>query len=456
MDAKIFKAKSKPDRSLYKEAWHLGWPSIIEFVFIQLASLIDSMMVSSLGESAIAAISLTIQPIALRLAPYTAMNIAAAALIARRRGEQRRDSANQVMVTAFVTHLVMALVLSVGFIALANPLMRLCGSNSDTHEMAVRYFRIVSLGTLFTGTQAVLNSSLRAAGKPKVTMVSHLLSNSVNIVGNYLLINGHLGFPALGITGAAIATVFGLFVSSLVCIIALFDKDSYLNIHYIFQEKIKPRFRVLKRICQLAVSVFIEQILLRVGFLLTQRIVAKLGTRQLAAYQACINVLNLAAGIGEGLKAAIVALVGKSLGEQNQDRIEGFIRVFRVLSLVASGILTMVYIFLRGPIFSIYFDQKETLDICMNLALLMIPTSALDIFQLIYSGCLHTAGDMIYCSTCNIISILIIRPLAALLFANVLGLGVYGVWIALMTDHLARYLFYKFRVRSNKWLQIKI
>ena len=97
----------------------MAWPAIVESFFVAFAGLIDSLMVSSLGSSSVAAVGLTTQPKLLGLALFFALNVAISALVARRRGEQRQDSANEILYTAVLFIIVAAVILSVGFVAFA-------------------------------------------------------------------------------------------------------------------------------------------------------------------------------------------------------------------------------------------------------------------------------------------------------------------------------------------------
>ena len=162
-----------------------------------------------------------IQPKFMGLSLFFALNVAISALVARRRGEEKAEAANRILRTALLFIVVSAAILSVLFVVFAGPIIRLCGSTPETHNSAVAYFRIVMGGMIFNCIQMGINSAQRGAGKTKITMRTNITSNTVNIIFNYLLINGHLGFPALGIRGAAIATVLGTVVSSVMSVLSI-------------------------------------------------------------------------------------------------------------------------------------------------------------------------------------------------------------------------------------------
>ena len=152
-------------KQLVKENYHketlkitidMAWPAIVESFFVAFAGLIDSLMVSSLGSYAVAAVGLTTQPKLLGLALFFALNVAISALVARRRGEKKQDSANEILLTAVLFIVIAAIISSIVFVLFAGAIIDFCGSTADTHNDAVVYFRIIMGGMIFNCIQMVL------------------------------------------------------------------------------------------------------------------------------------------------------------------------------------------------------------------------------------------------------------------------------------------------------------
>ena len=194
-------------REVIGETIQMAWPAVCESFFVALAGLVDSLMVSSIGSYAVAAVGLTTQPKFMGLALFLAVNVSLSALVARRRGEKKKREANELLLAAVLFTLASVAVVSVLLVGFANEIIRFCGSEQDTHGTAVIYFRIIMGGAVFNVLSIVINAAQRGSGNTKIAMRTNIVSNVVNVIGNYLLINGHFGFPALGIHGAAIATV---------------------------------------------------------------------------------------------------------------------------------------------------------------------------------------------------------------------------------------------------------
>ena len=183
-----------------RKALSVAWPAMTESFFVALAGMIDTMMVSALGSYAVAAVGLTNQPKFIGLTLFFGINVAVSALVARRKGEQRQDTANEILLTAIVLASIACVAVSVLFVVFAPWMMELAGSNADTHEAAVTYFQIIMGGTFFNVITMVINSAQRGSGNTKLSMTTNLTSSVVNILFNYLLIEGHFGFPAWGIS----------------------------------------------------------------------------------------------------------------------------------------------------------------------------------------------------------------------------------------------------------------
>ncbi len=220
-----------PDVStLLGRALRIAWPSLTESVLIGLVGMVDTMMVSTLGTYAIAAVGLTTQPKFIGLAFFLSLNIAVSALVARRRGEQDAESAKQVLIQSLVITLLMTALISTLCVVFAGPILHLAGSAPDTHDEAVIYFRIIMGGMVFNTVSMVINAAQRGCGNTKIALRTNVTSNVVNIVFNYLLIGGNFGFPRLGVAGAAIATVIGTVAACGMSIMSILHTNGFLRL----------------------------------------------------------------------------------------------------------------------------------------------------------------------------------------------------------------------------------
>lgn len=434
----------------------MAWPAMLESFFAAFAGLVDSLMVSSLGAYAVAAVGLTTQPKFLGLSLFIAANVSISALVARRKGQNRRDEANRIFATFLVFIVVMAVLMSVLMVVFADPIIRFCGSEDVTHDSAVLYFRIIMGGMIFNVIQMGINSAQRGAGNTRITMRTNLVSNTVNIILNYLLIGGHLGFPAMGIRGAALATVLGTVVSSVMSIVSVWKKDNFVSIPYIIKEKIRPAFSALSNIVKVGYSVFAEQVLMRIGFMLTAIMAADQGTNAMAAHQVGMNIMGLSFSFGDGLQATAVALIGYSLGAKQPEQAKAYGRTCRIIGFVISMMLAVVYLLGAKWLMGLFFVEEEIVAIGVSIMRVIIFIVVLQISQVIYMGALRGAGDTLYTALASTISVTLVRSFGSYFFGYVLNMGIVGIWLGVVADQLARLIFASIRFKQGKWINIKI
>ena len=446
----------KFDKKIVNETINMAWPAVVESFFTAFVGLVDSYMVSSLGSNAVAAVGLTTQPKFMGLSLFFAVNVALSALIARRRGENRKEDANRILFSAIVFILMAAVVISALLVTFAGPILHFCGSKPETHDSAVQYFRIIMGGMIFSCISMGINSAQRGAGNTRITMRTNVTSNVVNIIFNYLLIGGHFGFPALGIRGAAIATVLGTVVASIMSVLSLFEKDCFVSIPFIIKNKIKPAFSAFGSLVKVGYSVFFEQMLMRIGFMATSIMAANMGTGQMAAHQVGMNIMSLSFSFGDGLQATAVALIGRSLGERNEDLAKEYGRTCRMIGGCISVFLSFLYFFGGKFLMSAFFSEEEIVTIGVGITRIIILVVIFQVSQVIYMGCLRGAGDTAYTAMASIISVTIIRTAFSYLCGYTLGLGINGVWMGILADQVSRFCFGSIRFKQGKWTKIKI
>ncbi|NLC32238.1 MAG: MATE family efflux transporter, partial [Clostridiales bacterium] len=191
------------DKEAYGNVTRIALPSVTEMVLASLIGSADTIMVGMLGKNAIAGVSLPTQPRMISLAMFFALNVGVTAIVARRRGEERRDAANTTLRNALMLILGLSLLVSALSVIFAGPLMRLAGGNTRTMDDsivladAIMYYKIMSYGLPFHAVSMAISAAMRGVGNTRLTMRVNITSNLVNLLFNYLLIGGKFGFPRL-------------------------------------------------------------------------------------------------------------------------------------------------------------------------------------------------------------------------------------------------------------------
>lgn len=445
---------------LYKRNLSIAWPATIEGALIAIIGSIDTMMVGTLGSDAIAAVGITTQPRMILLILAQALCVGTTALIARRKGEGDQAAANSTLAQSMAVMTVLGIIMSLVGHFFAGPFMDLAGANSDTREMAMAYFRIVSLGFIFNYWSLCLCAAMRAIGKTRITMVTNISANLVNVFLNYCLINGNLGFPRMGVQGAALATAIGTFVSCMIAFIFATRKDGYLRLRF----KV-PRFdkRTLGGLLKVGSSSMAESVFLRLGFLLNSKMIAGIGTAEMATYQIVQQVTGLSFTLGDGIAASGATLVGQSLGAKRKDLALANVRIARKLSIVSSVILIIIIFFTRRQL-AMLFTTEDHIIAGASLSFLVVLFGLISQNgRVVYSGCLRGAGDVKYVAMCSLLSVTVLRPIFTYVFCYPLNrampylqFAMTGPWIAFVLDSYIRDYLLLHRINKGEWLKIKL
>ena len=233
-------------RDAYGNVLGIAIPAVAELLLVSLISSVDTMMVGSLGKQALSSVGLTSQPRLLVLCFFTALNVGISAVTARRKGEDRREDAVSALKMAVLLSVALSVLLMTASILLNVPLLRLAGGADDSAEglqvlqQAAQYFRIMMLALPLNAVSLVICAAQRGAGNARITFQVNVLSNLVNVVFNYLLIEGRFGFPRLEVRGAAIASVIGIFAGFVLAVQTVVSKRRQKSFHH---SKISRRTR---------------------------------------------------------------------------------------------------------------------------------------------------------------------------------------------------------------------
>ena len=448
------------DRSLYQNALAIAWPATVEGALLSIIGTVDTMMVKNVSENAIASVSLTTQPRMILLIIAQALCVGTTALIARRKGEGDREGANSVLAQSMLLITCIGIAISLLGYFFAGTIMDIAGADNDTRVMSVQYFEVISSGLIFNCWSLCLCAGMRAIGNTRITMITNITANLVNVFLNYCLIGGNLGFPALGVRGAAIATVCGTFVS---CVIAFWfatRPNGYLR----FRLRV-PRFdrRTLSGLLRVGTSSMAESVCLRLGFFINTRMIADIGAHALTAFTIVQQVTSLSFTMGDGIATAGATLVGQSLGAKRKDNAVAYVKVVRKISMFSSLFL-MVLIFCLRHIMASWFDSRPEIIAGAGWAFTVVIFGIISQNgRVVFSGCLRGAGDVRYVAICSLISVTLIRPVFTYLLCypvNRLLPGWYfaytGPWISFDIDAYIREALLAHRIHKGTYLNIKL
>ena len=441
-------------KTVYNNFIKMAWPSALEALLVGLVGAVDTMMVGGLGKHAIAAVGITNQPKYILLAMIFSLNVGITAVTARRKGQKNQTGANNVLRTGILLSTIISLTMSVLGYVFARPILLFAGAENSYIKDAVTYLRIIMFSIPFQSLNLTINAAQRGCGKTKISMWTNIASNLVNIVFNYLLINGIWIFPRLEVAGAAIATAMGACVAFIISTATMFRRHNYLS----FYHKSIWTFRrnILNPILKVSSSAFVEQVFMRIGFFAYAAIIARLGTTSYSTHLICMNILSLSFSFGDGLSIAASALVGQNLGAKRSDLSIIYGKTGQRLAFMVSTVIFFVFMFGGEFLVSLFSNEQAIISLGASIMIIASFTTHAQTSQVVMSGCLRGAGDTAYTAVTSFISIALIRPFLTWLLCFPLGLDLYGAWIALGLDQMFRLIVSFRRFSSGKWSMISL
>lgn len=437
-------------RILLLDVFAIAWPSLVELLLAQLTSMADMMMVGRLGAWATASVGLTTQPKMLLSTMFMAMNVGVMTMVARNKGAGKPDRARSVLRQGLFINVILGLIFSIVGYIFAEPLVQFMGAAEEaTLVGGTIYLRIQMAGFLSMALTSTITSALRGAGDSRTAMIYNTTANIVNVIFNYLLIYGNLGFPRLELAGASIATVLGQIVALVMALYVVLRKDQYvrLELKKIFQFN----FGDIKDILRVGIPAMIEQCFMRTGMIIFAKTVASLGTVLLATHTICMNIQSLTFMNGQAFAVPATSLVGQSLGKKRTDMAVHYSKTTRRIGMCTALFIAIIIFFFSEQLVGLYTDDLEVIRMGGMILKMVALIQPLQASQFILAGCLRGAGDTQYTAFVTFVTVLLVRPLFAIFAVNVLNWSLWGAWAALVADQLIRTLLVWLRYNSGKW-----
>ena len=438
---------------LYRDVLRIAWPSFVELTLTQLASMVDLMMVGRLGPWAITSVGLTTQPKFLLMTMFMAMNVGATALVARHKGEGKPERANTIMRQAMVLTLVLSAIASILGFVFSRPMVYFMGAEDNTTlNGGTVYLQIQMAGFVFMALTSTITAVLRGAGDSRTAMLYNLTANGVNVLFNYLLIYGNLGFPEMGVAGASLATVIGQAVAFVLAMAAVLRGKKYLHLR--LQDGFRPNRKAMAAIFRIGIPAMLEQLVMRAGIIIYAKTVASLGTLAFATHQVCMNIQAMSFMNGQAFGVSATSLVGQSLGKRRPDMAQAYSACTRRIGMMVSILLALSFFFFGRQITALYSDDAQVIAQGAKILMLVALIQPFQSSQFILAGALRGAGDTKSTAAIMFLTTLMIRPLLAILTIYGLHWGLAGAWVALVADQLLRSFLVLLRFQSGKWKSV--
>ncbi len=451
---KLLKKSGKEGYTLFsnRDILRLVIPLFFEQLLFLLVGSIDILMVASLGEASISAVSLVdmfnncIGSIIFAIA--TGGAVVASQYLGAGKVLRARECAKQLLVVVLIAG---GLVMLGGEVFMTGIIRLLYGElPGDVHEAVLSYFRITLLAFPFVSVYGGCTALFRTMNRTKVTMFISLISNIINVAGNALLIYVF----NMGVAGAAWATLFARLVAMVIIVIMLADRSGVIFIE--FRKGWRISWQFVKEILYIGIPGGIESGVFQFGRVLVLGLIASYGTREIAANAVANTVDYFGCVCGNVFCLAVVPVVGRAVGAGDEKQIRYYVNKMMKWGY-CSHILWNLVVFALLPLILQCFSEidEETRELAFylilihnGLGMLMWPGS------FIFPCVLRSMNDVRMTMVISVGSMFIIRVGSSYLIADIIGSGVIAVWIAMVFDWIVRISGFYLRYRSGAWLKL--
>ncbi len=431
-----------------KNLIYLIIPLIVEQLLAVAVGMADTIMVASVGERAVSAVSLVDSINILLINVFAALAtggaVVAGQYIGRNQGEKASNAGEQLIVFVTLISLVITVLLYAGRSFILNVVF---GSIEPlVAEYANTYMMIVFASIPFI---AVYNSGaalFRAMGNSQITMKTSLIMNTINVVGNAVLIYGF----RMGVEGVAIPTLLSRAVAAIIIILLLRDESLVIHISKPFKYKFDGK--MVKNILQIGIPNGIENSMFQLGKILLLSVVSTFGTISITANAVANTVTAFQVLPGAAIGLALVTVVSQCVGAGDYDQARYYTRLLIKYAYIAMALINGIVILASSFILKVYNLSPETAALAKKV-LIFYGINACIAWPLSFTlpNTLRAAKDVRYAMIISVGSMWITRIGLGILFAKYLGFGMFGVWIGMICDWYVRAGFFIHRYRGVKW-----
>lgn len=441
-------ARGRVKSPLKRELVSLTLPILVETLLIMTLGAVDTFMLSRHSDESVAAVGLANQMITFTFIIFEVINLGTSVLCSQYLGARLRDRMETVVGVSLVVNLIMGVAVSAGLYLYASEILAAMGLEGSMLAEGVGYMEIVGAFAFFQALQLTLSAVLRSNNKAVYPMMVILVVNCLNILGNYTLIFGKFGAPALGVQGAAISTATCRMVAMVILAVIVFRTMVRRFPVHIFRHWPRQEFRNLMKIGLPSAG---EQMSYSCSQLVIAYFITSLGMEALAARTYCVNIIMYVYLFSIAISHAGAICIGHLVGA---GRWEGAYLMGRYVMKVAL-IWTLIFSFLialAGPAIMTTLTSNPQI-IAFGVAILWIDV-VLEIgrpINILFVNVLQAAGDVNYPFYVGLVWMWSIAVVCAYLFGITFGFGILGMWWMFALDENIRGVVFIRRWKSRRW-----
>ena len=440
------------DDNFYRMLKAIAIPISIQNIINFGVQMMDTVMVGKLGDTALSAANLAGQPFFVFMVFNFGLASGGAVLIAQYWGRGEVRVVRRVMGISMRCIAVTAVIFTAVCVAVPKPILSLFSTEAEVIELGASYLSIVAFSYIFNGIASCYLMSLRAVENVKLSTVVYGVSFFVNVFFNYVFIFGKLGFPEMGVAGAAVGTVIARISEFLIVVIYMtfIEKKVGFGLRYLFRRERELWSDYIRH----SLPVVGSELIWSLASVTQAAIIGRIGSSFVAANSIANVVQQLAMVAMFGVGNATAVIMGKTIGEGKTDRAREIGRTMTFISVLI-GLFGCGLIFaLRGPVLLIYDVTPETSRLAfqiMGVLAIAVIGNSLEITSI--TGILRGAGDTRFAFAVDAGCAWLISVPMGLLAGFVWRLPVLFVYICLRVDIPVRVTFCLTRILKGNYIK---
>jgi len=439
--------------SINKAIFMLSVPMILEMVMESLFAVVDVFFVSKLGTDAIATVGLTESMLTILYSVAWGISMGATALVARRIGEKNPDGAAHGGMQAIYVGVIISILVSLVGIFFAKDLLLLMGGNPGMVEHNYHYTQILMGCNIVIMLLFLINGIFRGAGDASIAMRSLWLANILNIILCPTLINGFGPIPAMGLTGAALATTIGRGVGVLYQLYHLFNGKGVIRI---LRKHISLDAPVMGSVIKLASGGTAQFLIASASWIFLIRILSEFGSDALAGYTIAIRVIVFTILPAWGMANAAATLVGQNLGAKMPDRAEQSVWKAAKYNMFFLVIVAIIFFTCAEGILMLFTTDKDVIQSGVKCLRYVSLGYAFYGYGMVVSQSFNGAGDTKTPTIINLFGFWAFQIPLAYVLAKTLGFGETGVFLAIPIAESAIAVAAIILFKQGKWKTTKV
>ncbi|MBR4769205.1 MAG: MATE family efflux transporter [Lachnospiraceae bacterium] len=396
------KFEAKP---FYKNVVKVALPIALQGVLTQVVEASDSLMLGVLSQDALSAISLATQVHFVLNMIFISINVVISTMAAQYFGKRDIVSVEKIFGFALKLSMITSFIFAAASFFIPHVLMTFFTNDPNLQELGVSYLRIAAFSYLMLGISHPCLSIFRNTSRVTTSSVFSSVAVVLNLIFNALLIYGLLGFPGLGIRGAALATVISRSVEAILCLIVAFgSKVIRFRFRFFFRDDRLIRTQFLK----LLPGILGNMAVWGVGQTVFSAIIGHLGSDLIAANSLASIIRRLAACFSAGIGNGSAVIVGHALGKDHLDLAKLYSKKLMILSVSVAAVSSAILFLLIGPIVrisavSLSPASQENLRWMLYFCCIYIFSKAVN--GVFVHGCFYAGGDMKFGLICDAINL---------------------------------------------------